>query len=148
MKVVIPGGSGQVGTILARALGDAGHEVVVLSRQSRPAPWRVVHWDGETPGEWCGEIDGADVRVGLRYLAVPLVRSGASTIIDVLEGGTLQGELGPLGLLAGILESPEFHAAELATGRHGFALAVIGELWSNPVWTEALERLAGETAVT
>jgi uncharacterized protein YbjT (DUF2867 family) len=33
MKVVIPGGSGQVGTILARALHGDGHEVVVLSRR-------------------------------------------------------------------------------------------------------------------
>ena len=35
MKVVIPGGTGQVGTILARHFRDCGHEVVVLSR--RPA---------------------------------------------------------------------------------------------------------------
>src|SRR5262245_21754029 len=33
MKVVISGGSGQVGTILARALRGDGHDVVVLSRQ-------------------------------------------------------------------------------------------------------------------
>jgi hypothetical protein len=77
-----------------------------------------------------------------------MVRSGECTIIDALEGGTLHGELGPLALLAGILESPEFHAAELATGGHGFALAVIGELRSNPVWTEAFEQLARETALT
>ena len=57
------------------------------------------------------------------YRAVPLVRSGACTIIDALADGTLNGDLGPLALLAGILESPEFHAAEVATGgrvvRHG-----------------------------
>jgi hypothetical protein len=29
MKIVIPGGSGQVGTILARAFRDDGHDVVV-----------------------------------------------------------------------------------------------------------------------
>jgi hypothetical protein len=116
-------------------------------------PFGVVHhWlrfeNGRPVSDGLGEIGGADVRVGVPYRAVPLVRSGERTIIDVLEGGTLQGELGPLGLLAGILESPEFHAAELATGRHGFALAVMGELWSNPVWTEALEQLAAETAAT
>ena len=36
MKVVIPGGSGQVGTVLARDLRAAGHEVVVLSREAQP----------------------------------------------------------------------------------------------------------------
>jgi hypothetical protein len=116
-------------------------------------PFGVVHhWlrfeNGRPTSDGFGEIDGADVRVGVPYRAVPLVRSGERTIIEVLEGGTVQGELGPLGMLAGMLESPEFHAAELATGRHGFALAVIGELWSNPVWIEALDHLASATAPT
>ena len=37
MKIVIPGGTGQVGTILDRALTAAGHEVVVLTRTARSA---------------------------------------------------------------------------------------------------------------
>ena len=116
-------------------------------------PFGVVHhWlrfeRGRPVSEGFGQIEAADVRVGVPYRAVPQVRSGERTIIEVLEGGTLQGELGPLALLAGILESPEFHDAELATGRHGFALAVLGELWSNTVWTEALDQIAAETAVT
>ena len=65
MRVVIPGGSGQVGTILGRALREGGHDVVVLSRQPRPAPWRVVPWDGETAGPWYSEIDGADAVINL-----------------------------------------------------------------------------------
>jgi len=47
MKVVIPGGSGQVGTILARAFQRDGHEVVVLSRTARRASWGVVTWDAD-----------------------------------------------------------------------------------------------------
>ncbi len=65
MKVVIPGGSGQVGTILARAFVDAGHEIVVLSRRPRPAPWRVVPWDGETTADWCAELEGAEAVINL-----------------------------------------------------------------------------------
>ncbi|MEV3972994.1 DUF1731 domain-containing protein [Streptomyces sp. NPDC050698] len=63
MKFVIPGGTGQVGTILKRALGAAGHDVVVLSRH--PAGPGEVHWDGATPGPWVAEIDGSDVVVNL-----------------------------------------------------------------------------------
>jgi len=59
MKIVIPGGSGQVGTVLARAFHAGGHEVAVLSRRPHPAPWRVVPWDGATPGEWESELEGA-----------------------------------------------------------------------------------------
>jgi uncharacterized protein len=65
MKVVIPGGSGQVGTILARALHRDGHDVVVLSRRRDVQPWRVVVWDGATLGNWKREIDGCDVVINL-----------------------------------------------------------------------------------
>src|SRR5207249_9911927 len=65
MKIVIPGGTGQVGTLLSRAFVADGHEVVVLSRKPGKAPWRVVGWDGETVSDWAAEIDGADVVVNL-----------------------------------------------------------------------------------
>jgi len=65
MKVVIPGGSGQVGTILARAFHRGGHAVVVLSRRPQPGPWRVVAWNGATLGDWQREIDGCDVVINL-----------------------------------------------------------------------------------
>ncbi|MEU6530738.1 TIGR01777 family oxidoreductase [Streptomyces sp. NPDC046928] len=63
MKIVIPGGTGQVGAILNRALTAAGHEVVVLTR--RPARAGQVGWDGTTLGPWAAEIDGSDVVVNL-----------------------------------------------------------------------------------
>ena len=65
MKIVIPGGSGQVGTVLARAFHGDGHEVVVLSRRPDLRPWRVVAWDGATAGNWQREIDGCDVVINL-----------------------------------------------------------------------------------
>ena len=36
MKIVIPGGTGQVGRILCRAFAPAGDEVVVLTRKAVP----------------------------------------------------------------------------------------------------------------
>jgi uncharacterized protein len=65
MKIVIPGGSGQVGTILARAFHGDGHEVAVLSRRAAVRPWRVVAWDGATLGDWQSEIEGCDVVINL-----------------------------------------------------------------------------------
>ncbi len=66
MKIVIPGGSGQVGTILARAFHAGGHEVIVLSRQaSDKFDWRVVRWDAKNQGDWTQEFDGADVVINL-----------------------------------------------------------------------------------
>lgn len=66
MRVVLPGGSGQVGTIVARHFHAAAHDVVVIARTSHPnAPWRIVQWDGKTLGDWAGEIDGADIVINL-----------------------------------------------------------------------------------
>lgn len=65
MKIVIPGGTGQVGTILARAFHRDGHEVVVLSRQPGSAPWRVAVWDAKTLGGWTAEFEAADVVINL-----------------------------------------------------------------------------------
>jgi uncharacterized protein (TIGR01777 family) len=65
MRIVIPGGSGQVGTVLARAFHADGHDVVVLSRRPERAPWRVAPWDGATIGPWVSELEGADVVIGL-----------------------------------------------------------------------------------
>lgn len=64
-RIIIPGGSGQVGRVLARAFRAAGHDVVVLSRTPGKAPWRVVAWDGRTLGDWAAELDGADVVINL-----------------------------------------------------------------------------------
>ncbi|SEP94901.1 hypothetical protein SAMN04487983_1002252 [Streptomyces sp. yr375] len=63
MKIVLPGGTGQMGTVLRRALTAAGHEVVVLSR--RPAGRGEVRWDGRTPGPWTEVVDGSDLVVNL-----------------------------------------------------------------------------------
>ena len=67
VKVVMPGGTGQVGAILERALARDGHEVVVLSRSAGAGPGssRTVAWDARTLGPWAAELDGADVVVNL-----------------------------------------------------------------------------------
>jgi uncharacterized protein len=64
MKIVIPGGTGQVGGVLTRAFRARGDDVVVLSRGGT-SDARVVEWDGQTVGSWASEIDGADVVINL-----------------------------------------------------------------------------------
>jgi uncharacterized protein (TIGR01777 family) len=66
MKVVLPGGSGQVGAVLVRALRARGDQVVLLSRTAGEAGGvRRVAWDGRTLGPWTREIDGADAVINL-----------------------------------------------------------------------------------
>jgi uncharacterized protein (TIGR01777 family) len=65
LRIVLTGGSGQMGTLLARHFDEQGHQVVVIARSVQPAPWRVVEWDGATLGDWCSELERADLLINL-----------------------------------------------------------------------------------
>jgi len=80
MRVVITGGSGLIGSAVARELGGAGHEIVVLSRDpSRmklPPNTRAVGWDGRTGEGWASLLD-ADT--GIVHLAGESIAGGRWT---------------------------------------------------------------------
>ena len=72
MKIVLPGGSGQVGTLLARTFHADGHEVVVLSRPpGAPPPANPPRSRASSAGTaapsapWAAELDGADAVINL-----------------------------------------------------------------------------------
>lgn len=64
-KVILAGGSGQLGQILRRSFISKGWDVVVLSRGGHTLPGQVVQWDGKESGAWVEELEGADVVVNL-----------------------------------------------------------------------------------
>jgi uncharacterized protein len=68
MKIVIAGGTGQVGTMLARSFHHSGDDVVVLGRSAPKtdgSPWRVRQWSLSGVGGWSEELEGADVLINL-----------------------------------------------------------------------------------
>ena len=65
LRIVLPGGSGHVGQMLARHFQLAGHHVTVLTRSPYSASWQTVHWDGANPGTWVETLEGADVCINL-----------------------------------------------------------------------------------
>jgi uncharacterized protein len=65
LRIVIPGGSGLLGQLLARYFQQQGHHVTVLTRGPYTAPWQTVHWDGENIGPWTEYMEGADVCINL-----------------------------------------------------------------------------------
>ena len=64
-RIVIPGGSGAIGRLLARHFHNQGDQVTVLSRTPAGAPWQVVAWNGRDLGGWARAIHGADVVINL-----------------------------------------------------------------------------------
>jgi len=79
MRIVITGGTGLIGNALAREMGSACHEVVVLTRDparsgTLPPGTRAVRWDGRTAGDWAKLLDGDTVIVHLAGDAIAVGR--------------------------------------------------------------------------
>lgn len=64
MKIVIPGGSGHVGSYLVQHFQKQKQDVTILTRNKNKKP-PFVFWDGKTLGEWQKCIDGSDVVINL-----------------------------------------------------------------------------------
>lgn len=65
LRIVLPGGTGQIGHILARHFHEQGHDVTVISRHPKPADWHTIAWDANTLGDWADSFDGADLVINL-----------------------------------------------------------------------------------
>jgi uncharacterized protein len=84
LRMVLPGGTGHVGGILARHFHSLGYAVTVLSRRRVSAPWTVVSWDGVHLGDWVHTLEGADVVVNLAGRSVDC-RYDASHRREILD---------------------------------------------------------------
>jgi len=75
LKIVIAGGSGSLGRVLAADLSARGHEIVILTRTPgrRESEHREVGWDARTVGPWARELQADGSPVALVNLAGRLV---------------------------------------------------------------------------
>jgi uncharacterized protein (TIGR01777 family) len=66
-KIILAGGSGSIGNYLAKYFSEKNFEIIILSRSYAPAAGniRFSKWDGETLGEWAGELDAAECVINL-----------------------------------------------------------------------------------
>jgi uncharacterized protein len=66
-KIILAGGSGQVGKAIVTHLKANCDEIIILSREESKATntIRKVQWDGKNSGKWEEELEGADVLVNL-----------------------------------------------------------------------------------
>src|SRR5687768_10273693 len=96
-RIVVPGGSGFLGTALTRRLVARGDEVIVLTRgrneQRNGAAY--VHWDAASLGSWAEHLNGADAVVhlsGKRVDCRPTRRNIAELIRSRVRPVQLVGE--------------------------------------------------------
>lgn len=67
-KIVLAGGTGNLGSILTRYFLDRGFQVRVLTRQRRTSiePNLIyTEWDGENTGDWASTLAGSDVLINM-----------------------------------------------------------------------------------
>src|SRR6187431_1587059 len=65
-RIVIAGGSGFLGSALAKYFAAQPVEVVILSRKpSTKNGVTEVYWDGETEGDWCRTLEGTEALINL-----------------------------------------------------------------------------------
>ncbi len=76
-RIVIAGGTGFLGTHLARRLSELGCEVIALGRHATPPPgkWRIVQWDARSLGDWVTHLDGAAALVNLVGRSVDCIKT-------------------------------------------------------------------------
>jgi uncharacterized protein (TIGR01777 family) len=66
-RIVIAGGSGFIGRVLAKEYAYRHCDVVILTRtpRVRTSDIREVAWDGKNPGDWVHHLSGADALINL-----------------------------------------------------------------------------------
>jgi uncharacterized protein (TIGR01777 family) len=66
-KIVLAGGNGYLGTVLARYYQPLANKVIILSRHPKEADANIktLVWDGKTEGDWINELEDADLLVTL-----------------------------------------------------------------------------------
>ncbi|GGH14394.1 NAD-dependent epimerase/dehydratase family protein [Pedobacter zeae] len=66
-KVVLAGGNGYLGHVLAKHFSPVTDEIVILSRKSQSAQGNIktMVWDGKTTGNWTRALQNADLLVNL-----------------------------------------------------------------------------------
>ncbi len=66
-KIVLAGGNGYLGTVLANYYKNKADEIVILSRHEKQTEHniRTVVWDGKTRGKWTAELVNADMLINL-----------------------------------------------------------------------------------
>lgn len=92
MRIVITGGSGQLGQILARHFHGRGLDVASVARHQQRAPWSTIAWDGIHSGEWVRAINGAEVVINLAGRSVNC-RYNRANRLEILQSRILTSRL-------------------------------------------------------
>lgn len=132
-KMIIAGGSGYIGNLLADFFENQGWECVVLTRHPGDSP-RDVYWDGQSEGEWIQVLKGGEVLINLcgKSVNCRYHRRNRQALIDSrIQPTKLLGKV-----MAGLSDPPKIwmNASTATLYRHtyGDAWDESGEIGAHP----------------
>ena len=66
-KIILAGGNGYLGGVLAKHFSSIADEVIMLARKAKTDEGNIktLVWDGKTEGRWIENLEGADLLVNL-----------------------------------------------------------------------------------
>ena len=66
-KIILAGGNGYLGGLLAKHFSTQAKEVIILARTPRMQEGNIktIVWDGKTDGKWINELENSDLLVNL-----------------------------------------------------------------------------------
>ena len=129
-KIVIAGGTGYLGQLIAASLHQDNWDVVLLSRSSNPGNkiGRSVYWDAKSLGEWTEELESAQVLLNLTGRSIDC-RHNAANCEEILNSRVYSTRV--LGEAVSIAKSPP------PCWLNASSMALYGQLWGNaPAHTE------------
>lgn len=138
-KIILAGGNGYLGGVLAGYYRHIAEEVIILGRKPKATEENIktVLWDGKTKGEWVKEIEGADMLINLcgknvncRYTTKNREEIIRSRVIPTALLNEIVGELSnPPALWINITSATIYRHAEdftqdEATGQIGYGFSI------------------------
>jgi uncharacterized protein (TIGR01777 family) len=146
-KIVLAGGNGYLGTVLAKYYKDLADQVIILARKQAPAVGniRTVVWDGKTENGWTVQLIHADMLINLcgknvncRYTKKNKAAIIASRVIPTkLLGDVIRKMVDPPKLWinitsATIYRHAEDHPQDEATGEIGYGFSIdVCNIWES-----------------
>ena len=126
-RIVIAGGSGFIGSALAREFSAAGRSVVVLTRSPRQRTDGVVEaaWDGATVGSWGALLEGAAAVINLAGKSINCPHTPAN--LREITTSRVNSVNAIAAAMAGVRTPPQVWLQAAAVGIYGDTGAVAGD---------------------
>ncbi|WP_183565556.1 TIGR01777 family oxidoreductase [Mucilaginibacter sp. SP1R1] len=149
-KIVLAGGNGYLGTVLAKYYSDLADEVIILARKQRPVKGniRTVVWDGITENGWTVQLTNADMLINLcgknvncRYTEKNRAKIITSRVLPTeLLSHVIHKMVNPPKLWINVTSATIYRHAEdrpqdEETGEIGYGFSIdVCNLWENAFW--------------